>query len=120
MEKTVKEIYIQTERSYQIPVKDETVEYKRLIKFLREKGYSVAKHLLFMKDDDHYVAIVVDNTERSVFTSNVTCMAAWCSNGKRRPLNVKEFIDNYEEFVINNNIDKYNEMIIDKARRGNK
>lgn len=111
-------IHIQSGHYSQIPISDKIAEYKRVIQFLEEKDYDIAYYLKDLKDDERYVAIVVDNAEKCVFASNVTCMAAWCSNGKRIPLNVKEFIDNYDEFVINNNINRYNEMITGKVRKG--
>ena len=116
-EKNVYEVHIQTDRSYQIPISDTTIEYKRIIQFLKERGYHIANYLEDIKDDDRYVAIVVDNTEKCVFASNVTCMAGWCHNGTRKPLNAQEFFDNYDEFVINNNFKKYYEMIINKAKK---
>ena len=104
------------EKVKQIPVKDNNKEYRRLINYLYDKDYNILYYLKDIKDDDSYVALVVDIEDKKVFSSNVTCMAAWCS-GKRKPLNVKEFIDNYDEIVIQNNIDKYNDMILDKTRR---
>ena len=110
-------IHIQSSHYSQIPISDNTAEYKRVIQFLEEKDYDIAYYLKDLKDDERYVAIVVDNAEKCVFASNVTCMAAWCRNGTRYPLNVNEFIDNYDEFVINDNFNKYNEMIENKARK---
>ena len=40
-------------------------------------------------------------------------MAGWCK-GKRKPLNVSEFIDNYERFILNNDIEGYHEIITNK------
>ena len=99
----------------QIPVSDKTSEYKRLITFLKKRDYRIAYYLQEIKQEDCYVAIVVDNKTKDVFGSNVTCMSCWCKNGTRRPLNVQEFIDNYDEFVVNNNIDEYETMIKQKA-----
>lgn len=101
----------------QIPVTDIISEYKKLIHFLKDKNYNIAYYLLDLNDDDRYVAILVDLQEKDVWASNVTCMAAWCRNGTRYPLNVREFIENYDEFVINDNFNKYNEMIENKARK---
>lgn len=109
-------VFIQSNRFSQIPVTDKTSEYKRLIQFLKEKNYEIAYHLQNIQDDDRIVAIVVDNQAKEVFGSNVTCMAAWCCQGTKYPLNVQEFIDNYDEFVIRNNIDKYYKMIHQKAK----
>ena len=110
-------IHIQSSHYSQIRISDNTSEYKRVIQFLEEKDYDIAYYLKDLNDDERYVAIVVDNAEKCVFASNVTCMAAWCSNGTKKPLNVQEFIDNYDEFVINNNINRYNETIENKARK---
>ena len=99
----------------QIPVSDKTSEYIRLITFLKERDYKITYYLQDIKQEDRYVAIVVDNKTKDVFGSNVTCMACWCKNGTRMPLNVQEFIDNYDEFVVNNNVDEYERMIRQKA-----
>ena len=95
----------------QIPVTDVISEYKKLIQFLKDKNYSIVYYLQDLNDDDHYVALLVDLEDKDVWASNVTCMAAWRRNGTRYPLNVNEFIENYDEFVINDNFNKYNEMI---------
>ena len=95
----------------QIPVTDIISEYKKLIQFLKDKNFNIAHYLQDLNDDDHYVALLVDLEDKGVWASNVTCMAAWCRNGTRYPLNVNEFIESYDEFVINDNFNKYNEMI---------
>lgn len=95
----------------QIPVTDNISEYKKLIQFFKDKNYNIAHYLQDLNDDDHYVALLVDLEDKDVWASNVTCMAAWCRSGTRYPLNVNEFIENYDEFVINDNFNKYNEMI---------
>ena len=78
----------------QIPVSySKNSEYRELVKELCSKGYEVYHGLDAIEDDDDIIAIIVDNVDKSLFQSNVTCMACWCS-GKRQPLNVKEFLSN--------------------------
>lgn len=101
----------------QIPVTDRTYEYKKLIRFLKDKNYNIAYYLQDLDETIRYVAILVDLEDKDVWASNVTCMADWCRNGTRYPLNVREFIENYNKFVINDNFNKYNEMIENKARK---
>ena len=97
----------------QIPVSDSDENYRILIDFLKSKGYKIKDYLLDIKDDDKVVAIIIDNRDRSVSKTNVTCMAGW-SNCKRKPLNVKEIIDNYERFILDNDIEGYHEIITNK------
>ena len=100
----------------QIPIYDKHCEYHRLIEFLKEKNYNITYSLHNIKNDDHIVAIIIDLELEDVWESNVTCMAAWCRNGTRRPLKVQEFVENYDELVINNNFNKYYELIQIKER----
>lgn len=100
----------------QIPITDSNGEYVKVISFLKEKGYEILHNLNNINDDAYIVSIIVDNQEKVVSKTNVTCMAAWCSFS-RYPLNVKEFITNYERFVLRNDIDAYFEMIYNKMKK---
>ena len=52
-----------------------------------------------LKEGDHSVAAVIDVEEKSVRTTNITCMARWC-DFKRKPLSVDQFINNYDRLVV--------------------
>ena len=111
MTKTDKKEY----RTRQIPVTGSIEEYLRLIEFLRKKDYDI---IYYLENIDYkYPALIVDICHKEVYGSNVTCMAAWCNNGTQYPLNVEEFIDNYDEFVVKNNMDKYFATIHEKGSK---
>ena len=83
-----------------------------LIKKLKEAGYVA----LFGLDDvykikEKIIGIVVDNSKKLVFPTNVTCMACWCSSYGSRPLFVNKALDNFAKLFIEQDEDFYNELI---------
>ena len=103
----------------QIPVSySKSSEYRELVKVLGSKGYEVYHGLEAIEDDDDIIAIIVDNVDKSLFQSNVTCMACWCS-GKRQPLNVKEFLSNMDILIDDPDPALYREMIRRKMELNN-
>ena len=80
-----------SKETWRIPVSDKDLdEYRRLIEFLKEKGYVIYHDLNRINDGDKIIAVNIDVLNKEVSQSNITCMAIWC-NGTRYPLNVKEF-----------------------------
>ena len=90
-------------------------EIKKLAEKLEEKGYK----LLHGLDDidhikEHIVAVVVDNQDKVMFQSNVTCMACWCSTFQIRPLTVSKALDNFEKLFIEQDEKFYRKLLMNK------
>lgn len=96
----------------QFPLRYDKVEdIKELAVFLEKKGYEILHGLSEPeKLKEHIVALVVDSDDKTLFQSNVTCMAAW-SNFKRTPISVKQFISLYERIVVNKDYEHYEQLI---------
>ena len=87
-----------------VPVAYESIcELSRLIDFLKGKGYTGYVERSGLK------VVYLDNSSKQYFSTNVTCMACWCS-GKRYPLSVDQFIENYVRVVTDDDADLYNEL----------
>ncbi|MBQ1534847.1 MAG: hypothetical protein IIZ64_08555 [Erysipelotrichaceae bacterium] len=105
-----------SKETWRIPVSDKDLdEYRRLIEFLKEKGYVIYHDLNRINDGDKIIAVNIDVLNKEVSQSNITCMAIWC-NGTRYPLNVKEFIDNYHWLVEDPDIERYNAWVERKCQ----
>lgn len=88
----------------------------RLNEFLQSKGYK--SNFRLSLDSKKSVTFYIDNMEKKYFSPGVTAMAAWCS-GKRYPLSIDQYIDNYERFMIDNDIDYYHQLIEDNCKNKN-
>lgn len=107
----IKKNNIDKRKLEQIPLKHENLdELKKVIKFLKDKGYKILHGLNNLKEGDHIVAAVIDIEEKSVRTTNITCMARWC-DFKRKPLSVDHFINNYDRLVVEKDEEFYNTLI---------
>ncbi|MBQ1567556.1 MAG: hypothetical protein IIZ80_06675 [Erysipelotrichaceae bacterium] len=96
----------------QIPVSYSTNgEYRKLIEELQKLDYRIYHSLDRIKDEDHIVAIIIDNREKCVLLSNVTCMACWCSANDAIPLNAEEFLSNLDILIKNPDTSLYRRMI---------
>ena len=59
-----KTIHIQSSHYSQIPISDNTSEYKRVIQFLEEKDYDIAYYLKDLKDDERLILQkMIDDTD---------------------------------------------------------
>lgn len=104
----------------QIPL---SYKNKEEIKKLSEKLGEIGYQLLHGLDDldkikEHIVAICVDNKEKVVFQSNVTCMACWCSAYKRRPLSVSVALENFDKLFIEEDLSFYKKLLKRNKRNG--
>ena len=96
----------------QIPVSYSTnSEYKKLIEEMQKLGYKIYHGLDRIEDEDHIVAVLIDNKEKCVSSSNVTCMACWCSANNAVPLNAEEFLSNMDALIKNPDLLLYRRMI---------
>ena len=51
------------------------------------------------------------NGGKCIFTSNVTCMACYCSWSKRKPLTVRQVLDNITKLIDELDVDFYNRLL---------
>ena len=92
-------------------------EIKKLLEKLGEIGYQLLHGLDDLdKIKEHIVAICVDNKEKVVFQSNVTCMACWCSTYKARPLSVSMALDNFDKLFIEQDEKFYRKFLIERRK----
>ena len=98
-----------------IPLRYETFdEIRELVKFLKEKGYKILHGLDNLKEGSHVVAVIIDDEDKTLSTTNITCMARWCSWGKK-PLSIKEFFKFYDILIIRKDIEFYYFLIQSNA-----
>ena len=95
----------------QIPIRYESFdELKKLISFLKSKGYQIMHGLDDSSNYDDVVAVMVYNSDKTVSKTNVTCIARWC-NFKRKPLSANQFIGNYNRLIVEKDEIFYNTLI---------
>ena len=90
-----------------------------LVKLLKERGYQIHHNLenaLSFKTLP--VGLCIDNGfpnnhngGKCLFQSNVTCMACYCNWSKKKPLYVKEVIENITKLIDELDINFYNELL---------
>lgn len=98
---------------------DTLEEVDTLVKLLKEKGYKIHHNLEnFLSFKEKPVGLCIDNGfegnkngGKCIFQSGVTCMACYCSWSKRRPLRVKEVIDNIVTLIDELDIKFYNKLL---------
>ena len=94
-------------------------EIKKLLEKLGEIGYQLFHGLDDLdKIEEHIVAICVDNKEKVVFQSNVTCMACWCTAYKRRPLSASVALENFDKLLIEEDLNFYKKLLKRNKRNG--
>ena len=100
-----------------IPVYEEVhkEKYESLIKFMKDKGYEISKGLSQLKEYSDVLVVTVDNLNREVHISGPTSMMLW-SVESRCPMNVDEYLDNYERIVVDCDIDYYYDFITSKSK----
>ena len=89
-----------------------------LVKLLKARGYRICHNLENVLSFDRVpVGICVDNGldntngGKCVFKSNVTGMASFCVCSGKKPLYVKEVIDNITKLIDELDINFYNELL---------
>lgn len=93
----------------QIPVVfNDIKERSILMNFLKEHGYHGDVETGERK------VLYLDNRDKTYHEPSITIMACWCS-GRRHPLNVKEFIDNYHWLIEEPDIERYHKLIEQKC-----
>ena len=60
---------------------------------------------------ERIIAVVVDNRDRVMFQSNVTCMACWCSTYRTKPLTVSAALDNFDKLFIKQDEEFYRKLL---------
>lgn len=89
-----------------------------LVKLLKERGYKILHNLENVLSFDRVpVGLCIDNGfdntngGKCIFQSNGTCMACFCSCSGKKPLYVKEVIDNIVKLIDELDINFYNELL---------
>ena len=97
-----------------IPVAYESAdELSRLVKFLNESGYTG------YTEGSGPRVLYTCWSDGSYSRPNVTSMACWCS-GKRYPLSVDQFIENYTRIVIDDDVDYYDRLTRERYQEKDK
>ena len=91
-------------------------KYGTLLRFMKDKGYEISDGLSQLSDYSDVLVVTVDNLNKDVHISGPTAMMCWSVGGKQ-PMNVDEYLDNYERIVVNHDIDYYYEFIRNKQLR---
>ena len=89
-----------------------------LVKLLKERGYQIHHNLENVLSFDRLpVGLCIDNGfdytngGKCLFQSNVTCMACYCNWSNKKPLYVKEVIDNITKLIDELDINFYNDLL---------
>lgn len=114
---TNKEKELLHNHQYHVSVKS-LEEIHELVELLKVRGYRICHNLdNVLSFDKLPVGLCIDNGldprngGKCIFTSNVTCMACYCSWSNRRPLTVKEVIDNIVKLIDELDINFYNNLL---------
>ena len=100
-----KQVLIESRRITGIPVAYESAgELSRLIGFLKTRGYTG------YVDRSGPEVVYLHCDSKTYHSTNVTCMACWCSGKNRWPLSVDQFIENYIRIVTDDDVDFYDEL----------
>ena len=93
-------------------------EIDTLVKLLKERGYKIHHNLENVLSFDKVpVGLCIDNGldntngGKCLFQSNITCMACYCNWSGKKPLYVKEVIDNITKLIDELDINFYNELL---------
>ena len=93
-------------------------EIDTLVKLLKERGYKIHHNLENVLSFDKVpVGLCIDNGldntngGKCLFQSNVTCMACYCNWSGKKPLYVKEVIDNITKLIDELDINFYNALL---------
>lgn len=102
---------------YHISVKSKEEIYE-LVQALKARGYQIHHNLDNVLSFDRLpVGLCIDNGldprngGKCIFTSNVTCMACYCSWSKRKPLTVRQVLDNITKLIDELDVDFYNRLL---------
>lgn len=94
-------------------------EIDTLVRLLKDRGYHIHHNLEnVLSFKSLPVGLCIDNGFKEshnggkcLFQSNVTCMAMYCVNTKRKPLYVKEVIKYIDKLIDELDIVFYNELL---------
>ena len=102
----------------QLPIsEDNNPDYRRLMTFLKEKGYTLCHGLDNIRDNEKIVAVCIDLKTREVWEINTTCMAGWTSAFKERfPLSVDMLIENFEALTIEKDEELYDSLLRERYK----
>ena len=99
-------------------VPDSLEEIDILVKLLKVRGYKILHNLEnVLTFERKPVGLCIDNGidndngGKCLFQSNVTCMGCFCTWSERKPLRVKEIIDNIEKLIDELDIEFYNKLL---------
>ena len=93
-------------------------EIDTLVKLLKERGYRICHNLENVLNFEKVpIGLCIDNglddtnKGKCIFTSSVTCMCCYCVSTGKKPLYVKEVIDNIVKLIDELDINFYNELL---------
>ena len=94
-------------------------EIKKLAENLKKNGFKMLHGLDDVNNiKERIVAVVVDNKDRVMFQSCVTCMACWCSAYKMRPLTVSMALENFDKLFIEQDEKFYRKLLKERRKNG--
>ena len=93
-------------------------DYRRLMAFLKGKGYTLHHGLDNIRDNERIVAVYLDVITKEIFETNITCMAGWVTAFKGRlPLNIDMLIENFDALTIEKDEDLYDSLLRERYRK---
>jgi hypothetical protein len=93
------------------PIKYTSIEETRkFVKHFKEQGYKILHGLDDLDRREKIIALYLDLKLKEVFTTNITCMACYCS-GKRQPITIEQLFKYYKTLIIEKDICFYNLLI---------
>lgn len=103
----------------QLPISEtNNPDYRRLMAFLKENGYTLCHGLDNIRDNEKIVAVCVDVIEKEVSETNVTCMVGWITAfAERLPLSVDMLIEHFNALTIEKDEDLYDSLLRERYRK---
>ena len=103
----------------QLPISEaNNPDYRRLMTFLKEKGYTLRHGLDNIRDNERIVAVYLDVITKEIFETNITCMAGWITAfAERLPLDVDMLIENFDALTIEKDEDLYDSLLRERYRK---
>ena len=103
----------------QLPISEaNNPDYRRLMAFLKEKGYTLRHGLDKIRGNERIVAVYLDVITKEIFETNITCMAGWVTAFKGRlPLNIDMLIENFDALTIEKDEDLYDSLLRERYRK---
>ena len=111
-----KEVLISNHQYHVSPQSLEEID--TLVKLLKDRGYKIYHNLENVSNFKRMpIGLCIDNGfdntngGKCVFQANATGMACYCNWSKRKPLYVKEVIDNFNKLIDELDIEFYNKLL---------